>query len=212
MATREEVYAKFGLTAEAAQLFETELDTILLAREGEERGWHLQADPEKAAEFYEKLNRKTLGQILASLREYLDLDEEVAASFELALKARNRLNHGFFERHNFAIWADSRRDAMIAELETMHSQLAHAYEIAQPAAMQLVSRIQTARMSPGRKASVRFGWKADVSLLPFGDDIHEERLRFDLPRWSTAVCHRRSAAHSFHRAHRLAGLRRHFAR
>ena len=38
MATREEVYAKFGLTAEAAQLFETELGTILLAREGEERG------------------------------------------------------------------------------------------------------------------------------------------------------------------------------
>ena len=98
------------------------------------------------------MNRKTLGQILAGLREYLDLDEEVAASFELALKARNRLNHGFFERHNFAIWADSGRDAMIAELETMHSQLADAYEIAQPAAMQLVSRIQNARMSPGRKS------------------------------------------------------------
>lgn len=108
MATRDEVYAKFGLTAEAAQLFETELGTILLAREGEERGWHLQADPEKAAEFYEKLNRKTLGQLLRWLREYLDLDEKVAASFELALEARNRLNHGFFERHNFGIFCRSR--------------------------------------------------------------------------------------------------------
>lgn len=145
MANREEVYAKFGLTAEAAQLFETELGTILLAREGEERGWHLEANPEKAAEFYEKLNRKTLGQILTSLREYLDLGEEVAESFELALKARNRLNHGFFERHNFAIFSGAGRDAMIAELETMHSQLVEAYEIAQPAAIQLVARIQGAR-------------------------------------------------------------------
>ena len=92
MATCEEVYAKFGLTAEVAQLFETELGTILLAREGEERGWHLNANPEEAAEFYEKLNRKTLGQILTSLREYLDLDEQGAGWLELALKARNRLN------------------------------------------------------------------------------------------------------------------------
>jgi hypothetical protein len=150
MATRDEVYAKFGLTAEAAQLFETELGTILLAREGEERGWHLQADPEKAAEFYEKLNRKTLGQLLRWLREYLDLDEKVAASFELALEARNRLNHGFFERHNFGIFADPGRDAMMAELETMHSQLTEAYEIAQPAAIQLVARIQKATTSRGQ--------------------------------------------------------------
>ena len=147
MATREEVYAKFGLTAEAAQLFETELGTMLLAREGEERGWHLKANPEEAAEFYEKLNRKTLGQILTSLREYLDLDEQVAESFELALKARNRLNHGFFERHNFAIYAEAGRDAMIDELETMRSQLIEAYEIAQPAAIQLVARVQAARAS-----------------------------------------------------------------
>jgi hypothetical protein len=101
MATREEVYAKFGLTAEAAQLFETELGTILLAREGEERGWHLKANPQEAAEFYEKLNRKTLGQVLTSLREYLDLEDQVAKSFELALKARNRLNHRFFRAAQF---------------------------------------------------------------------------------------------------------------
>jgi hypothetical protein len=147
MATREEVYAKFGLTAEAAQLFETELGTILLAREGEERGWHLKANPQEAAEFYEKLNRKTLGQVLTSLREYLDLEDQVAKSFELALKARNRLNHGFFERHNFAIYSEGGRDGMIDELETMHQQLVEAYEIAQPAASQLVARLQAARAS-----------------------------------------------------------------
>ena len=100
MASREEVYSRFGVTAEAAQLFETEVGTILFAREGEERGWHLKANPEKAAVFYEKMNRKTLGQILTSLGEYLDFEDSVVECFELALKARNRLNHGFFERHN----------------------------------------------------------------------------------------------------------------
>lgn len=145
MATRDDVYAKFGLTAEVAQLFETELGTLLLAREGEERGWHLKANPDQAAEFYEKLNRKTLGQILANLRDCLDLDERVGKSFKIALKARNHLNHGFFERHNFAIFDDAGRSAMIDELEKMHSELVEAYEIAQPAAIQLVARVQAAR-------------------------------------------------------------------
>lgn len=145
MATREDVYAKFGLTAEVAQLFETELGTLLLAREGEEREWHLKASPEKAAEFYEKLNRMTLGQILAKLRDCLDFDGRVARSFEIALNARNCLNHGFFERHNFAIFDDAGRTAMIDELEKMHSELVDAYEIAQPAASQLVARIQAVR-------------------------------------------------------------------
>ena len=147
MATREEVYAKFGLAAEAAQLFETELGTMLLAREGEERGWHLNANPDEAAEFYEKLNRKTLGQIIASLREYLDLDEHLDGWFELALNARNRLNHGFFQRHNFAIYTEAGREAMVKELEAMHLDLVQAYEVAQPAAIQLVARVQAARAS-----------------------------------------------------------------
>jgi hypothetical protein len=149
MATREEVYATFGLTAEAAQLFETELGTMILACEGEERGWHLKANPEEAAEFYERLNRKTLGQILTGLREYLDMQETVAESFELALKARNRLNHGFFARQNFAIYSEASRDTMIDELKTMHSQLVEAYEIAQSSAVQLVARVYAARATGG---------------------------------------------------------------
>jgi hypothetical protein len=150
MVTREDVYAKFGLTAEAAQLFETELGTMLLAREGEERGWHFNADPQ-AAKFYEELNRKTLGEILKSLKEYLDLDDEVAELFKEALGARNSLNHGFFERHDFAIYSDVGRAAMMVDLETMHVRLAAAYDVAQPAALQLVGRIHAARAGEGSK-------------------------------------------------------------
>lgn len=82
-----------------------------------------------------------MGQVLTSLREYLDLEERVAQSFELAL------NHGFFERHNFAIYSEAGRDGMIDQLETTHQQLVEAYEIAQPAAGQRVARLQAARSS-----------------------------------------------------------------
>ena len=71
----------------------------------------------------------------------------MAECFELALRARNRLNHGFFERHNFAIFAEGGREAMIAELEVIHIQIVAAYDIAQPASMQLLARVQAARGS-----------------------------------------------------------------
>ena len=42
------LYAKFGITAEAAQLFETELGTVLLSAQGLEHGWHIAPDRKKA--------------------------------------------------------------------------------------------------------------------------------------------------------------------
>jgi len=44
MADRRELYAKYGIAAEAAQLFETELGTLLLALRGLENDWHLVPD------------------------------------------------------------------------------------------------------------------------------------------------------------------------
>jgi hypothetical protein len=64
MATREELYAKFGVTAEAAQLFETELGTLLLAINGLEHGWHLTPDPRKARETLDQIGAHTLGRKL----------------------------------------------------------------------------------------------------------------------------------------------------
>jgi hypothetical protein len=145
MATREQVYEKFGITAEAAQLFETELGTILLALEGEKQGWHIAADAKRATVFYEKLNRKTLGELLRSVREYVDFAPDVDAAFEIALAARNRLNHGFFERHNLAIFSEAGCVAMIADLDRLHDQLLAAYNIAQPVSTQLVLRLKALR-------------------------------------------------------------------
>jgi hypothetical protein len=42
------LYAKFGITAEAVQQFETELGTLLLLLRGIEKGWHIAPDGEQA--------------------------------------------------------------------------------------------------------------------------------------------------------------------
>lgn len=128
MATREELYAKFGVTAEAAQLLETDLGTILLAVEGWKNGWHISPDSERATEFYERLNRKTLDQLMGDVRRYIQFDDAITEKLETGLAARNRLNHGFFERHNFAIQTDEGRDKMVQDLERLHTQLFEAWQ------------------------------------------------------------------------------------
>ena len=130
MATRDELYAKFGITAEAAQLFETELGTLLLSVTALENGWHLTPDPKKARKALGEIEAQTLGRLLGVLKGKVAFDEHLGERFASALKARNRLNHGFYERHNFKIQTDEGRDAMIAALEELHEELFQAWQIA----------------------------------------------------------------------------------
>ncbi|WP_159587736.1 hypothetical protein [Chelativorans xinjiangense] len=130
MATRDEVYAKFGITAEAAQLFETELGTLLLCARGLRNGWHVTPDGERAQAALNDINRSTLGRLLTTLKKHIDLGDDLEDRFASALQARNRLNHGFFEKHNFRIQTDEGRDAMLADLESLHDELFNAWQIA----------------------------------------------------------------------------------
>ncbi|MDW9449483.1 hypothetical protein GOA58_17680 [Sinorhizobium meliloti] len=132
MATREELYAKFGITAEAGQLFETELGTLILCCQALEHGWHVAPDGEKA--------RAALDEILHTLKSRGRLEGDLEKRFASALKARNRLNHGFYERHNFKIQTDEGRDAMMVDLESLHEELFQAWRIAS-AMTSLVSEI-----------------------------------------------------------------------
>lgn len=130
MATREELYAKFGVTAEAAQLFETELGTLIMCVRGLEEGWHAKPDGDAATRLLLDIDRKTLGGLLAKLRESFLFDEDLADLFATALNRRNRLNHGFFERHSYAIGTPEGRDTMIADLEESHQRLFDAWQMA----------------------------------------------------------------------------------
>ena len=140
MATREELYAKFGITAEAGQLFETELGTLILCSQALEHGWHVAPDGEKARAALDEIDRSTLGRLLHTLESRVHLEGDLEEKFASALKARNRLSHGFYERHNFKIQTDEGRDAMMVDLEALHQELFQAWRIAS-AMTSLVSEI-----------------------------------------------------------------------
>ncbi len=130
MATRDEVYAKFGITAEAAQLFETELGTLLLFAHGVQSDWHVAPDREAARATLREIDRSTLGRLLNRLKTYVELDDDIEGRFTTALEARNRLNHGFYEKHNFKIQTEEGRDAMLADLGSLHDVLFDAWQVA----------------------------------------------------------------------------------
>ncbi len=130
MTTREEIYAKFGVTAEAAQLFETELGTLILYVQGVSSRWRAVPDPESAQAALDRIERSTLGGLIATLKKQVGIDESLAGRFASALQARNRLNHGFYERHNFKIETDEGRNEMFADLEELHTELFDAWQIA----------------------------------------------------------------------------------
>jgi hypothetical protein len=130
VASRDEVYAKFGITAEAAQLFETELGTLLLCARGLELGWYVVPDGTSAQDLLREIDRSTLGRLPSKLKRHVGLDDELLARFSSALGARNRLNHGFYERHNFKIQTDEGRDEMMSDLEELHTELFGAWQLA----------------------------------------------------------------------------------
>ncbi len=130
MASREELYAKFGITAEASQLFETELGTLLLCARGLELGWHILPDGARANELMREIDRSTLGRLLSRLKLDVGLDDQILEKFSSAVGARNRLNHGFYERHNFKIQTAEGRDEMMGDLEVLHDALFGAWQLA----------------------------------------------------------------------------------
>jgi hypothetical protein len=87
-------------------------------------------DPEKARKVLDEIDRHTLGGLLSGLKSVVQIDDNLMNSFSRALKARNQLMHGFFERHALKIQTDEGRDEMIADLELLHDQLFRAWRLA----------------------------------------------------------------------------------
>jgi hypothetical protein len=89
VATRDELYAKFGVTAEAAQLFELELGTLILGLRGLQNGWHVVADGERAREALNDIDRSTLGRLLSTLKKHATLEADLETRFASALQAES---------------------------------------------------------------------------------------------------------------------------
>jgi hypothetical protein len=128
MPTLDEVYRKFGETAEAAQLLETEIGTIALMIGCSAADLVTNPDPSRATEIYQRINRQTLGQLLKNVGRSTDTLDHLAELLDRALKARNRLSHSFYLRHNFRRNSDQGRQIMLDDLHKIHVTIFDAYK------------------------------------------------------------------------------------
>ena len=68
MPSIDDVYRRFGETAEEAQLLETELGNMLLEICGKDENLFNQLNQQRAGEIYDQINRHTLGRIMKHLK------------------------------------------------------------------------------------------------------------------------------------------------
>src|SRR5579871_1328737 len=115
MPTLDDVFRKFGEAAEAGQLLETELGTLLLSVETAKEGL-IEGDGIRATEIMRSINRTTLGGLIRRVKVGQSL-EEIELLLESALRARNRLMHSFYRQHNFRKFSEEGRTIMMDDLE-----------------------------------------------------------------------------------------------
>lgn len=128
MSSLNDVYCKFGEVSEAAQLLETELGTLLFEHRATEEGLLDEPDREKAVRILEKIDRRTLGQLLKQLSESTDSLADLEDLLTRALAERNRLAHSFYRQHNFRKTSDTGRALMLEDLEDIHRIILEAYK------------------------------------------------------------------------------------
>jgi len=128
MPTLDDVYRKFGETAEAAQLLETELGTILLSLGAFDENLLTGMNPNRAADLLSEIDSSTLGRLLNRLRGKPRFPYELESLLSEALEQRNRFSHSFYRQHNSRRNSDEGRAIMLADLESIHESIIRAYK------------------------------------------------------------------------------------
>ena len=125
-----QLYVEFGIAAEKAQVLEFEAGNVALSfvtffvdtsRIG----------PDETAMFrslVDDVNRQTLGTLLRRLKAIAEFDESLLAIVDEALERRNYLAHRFFPSHNYAIFDEAGRRAMVDELKVIQAKLDRAHQ------------------------------------------------------------------------------------
>ena len=127
MTTLDDVYRKFGEASEAAQLLETHLGTLLLEHKCLDAGLYGKPDPSRAKAIYDKINKRTLGQLIRSLGSAGHPVKGLENILSNALTSRNRLSHSFYLQHNLRRNSAHGCDVMLRDLETIHETILEAY-------------------------------------------------------------------------------------
>jgi len=108
-----EVFAFFGLCSYSAQVLEQGLVNLAVGL----RALGLsQLTEEDFDSLFEKMGRKTLGQLIADVRPYVKVSAELEQAIVKVLNDRNYIAHTFFVNHDIYFMSDQGRVKMIDEL------------------------------------------------------------------------------------------------
>lgn len=136
MATEPETFECFGRAAFRAQLFESSIITLLITTRT------VIGDPfkdrDEAQAFMDRLDKDNLGWLLGKLRKLTNLDDEVAATLEAAVDARNTLTHHFFARYPDGLDTAEGRDQVCADITQCVAAISNADD-------QVIERIEMLR-------------------------------------------------------------------
>ena len=127
----QELYCKYGQTAEMAQVMELEAGNLTLAFISV--WFNPQTITDEQRRMFQSLitdvDTRTFGNLLKEIRKTATISEEIENTLTEALEKRNYLAHRFFKKHNFAINSEEGRKAMNAELDDIYRalNLAHAF-------------------------------------------------------------------------------------
>lgn len=127
----DDLYAKFGRTAEMAQVMELEagnlaLSYVLIAFDVN----NLTNDQKLFLKsLSEDIDRRTFGNLINILKKSMNIDQTIKDKIDTALEKRNYLTHRFFRTHNFAIHSAEGRAKMIEELSDLYEAFSIAHTI-----------------------------------------------------------------------------------
>jgi hypothetical protein len=127
MASVDDMHRAFGDAAEAGQLLETHLGTMMLEHHVIIENLTVVKNPKRAKEVLDGINKHTLGQLLRRFHKAGPILKTLEAQLEHALEERNRLVHGFFRYHNLRRETPEGRDIMLKDLIGIHDTLLKAY-------------------------------------------------------------------------------------
>jgi len=115
-----EVFAFFGLCSYSAQVLEQGLVNLAV-------GLRAQGLTQLAEEgfdsLFEKMGKKTLGQLMADVRPYVKVSAELEQAIVKVLNDRNYIAHTFFVNHDINFMSDQGRVKMIDELRLIMQRI-----------------------------------------------------------------------------------------
>lgn len=115
-----EVYAKYGLAMYTAQCLETGLVNLLTALKMKQGDKMTRSDIDS---FFEENYKKTLGGLISSLRQSMEISENLESDLGELLDLRNYLAHRYFREKAVDLMKEGGRRNMLSELDVIRLKL-----------------------------------------------------------------------------------------